>query len=238
MTWIFLGRTRLEPEWVLFPEVDAEIFQVTHVVSQNPEENYLKAVIAVGIFEDVFKPLDSQLLSYSRTPTLVSLPFPKELAIPRIGIKRLDSSSVNWNVIVESRQGVIAQSSIVNEVVKAITPLFEMSSSHNASLRYNLYPRAKEVICEKNSPVLLQPQNEKRCLWTIDNHNKAEIILATQLYLDPETSDKLLKNHFMVVNSKKYYEMPVIQNSIYTGDIFGLAGFDGKVTVVEWEKTE
>ena len=76
--WKYLGRFRLENNWVLLPTIESEIFRVTHIPI-DIEGEYLKAIIAVGVEENGrFNPYEPQLLTYTEDSRIIPLEgFPK-----------------------------------------------------------------------------------------------------------------------------------------------------------------
>ena len=231
----YLGRFRLENNWILLPTVESEIFRVTHVPIEDIEGRYLKARIAVGIESNgKFNPYEPQLLTYTEDPRIIPLEgFPKELGIPRLGVQRLDESPVAWDVLIEAFPAVNAQDNLVDEIVKRIMTYFDLDQNDEVQL----IPKQQKFTVEKNQPLLLAGANHARRFLTIKNFGQSELVLGRDAEVDPANGNvKALNQRFESIPASKGYPLPNDNGCIYKGDVYALPKFDGEVEVIEWEK--
>ncbi len=236
MTWTFLGRLQLENNWVLLPEVDSEIFRISHIQIPNVQGKYLKAAIAVGVeIEGRFNPYRPKLLTYSEHPEIIPLEgFPSQLGIPRLAVQRLDDSSVSWDIAIEAFPKLNTQDNLVNEITKAIMTLFDLDSERG---NCNLLPQKSIVECTKGVPILLVGENSKRRALTIKNYGEKALILGRSAAVEQTTGSLLdLNQRFEDIPRRKGYNFPSFDGCIYKGDVYALPKFDGQVEVIEWSQ--
>lgn len=218
--WQSIGNFLLTKDWQYSNPVQGEIFRVRSSYIDNSNNQYLKAVVA-SIFVDggsTINLVESRRLSYRLEPDIFTFYFPFGLGKQRIGVKKLDTTNLDWSVEVEVFQPLNQKDEFVNYIISRFGELMP-SFNKITSERKHLKALTNTYNVDVSAYVKIADSNEERYGLTIYNNSDYQVVIGTGNDSDdtPGRIDAILEK----INPNSMYELPVSgDGSIYTGSVY------------------
>lgn len=217
--WKSVGVFYLKKDWHYSNPVQGEIFRVKSSYISDFNNQYLKGVVA-SIFvdnESTINLVESRKLSYRSEPEIFTFYFPFGLGQPRIGVKRLDSTNLDWTVEIEVLQSLDPIKDFENYLLSRfgatigeLMPLYNRGSGITPqdikSDRISLNAREGKKILEANS---------RRRNLSIANGSSTLLIYGG---VDDKNNPV---NTVTTVLPNEVYDFPV-NNGLYMGEVWAM----------------
>ena len=223
--WRTIGTFYLDKSWQYSNPVQGEIFRVRSSYIDNFNNQYLKGVVASIFVDDdsIINLVESRRLSYRLEPDIFTFYFPPGLGDQRIGVKRLDDTTLNWAINVDVFQSANPVDDFENYLISRFgNSLGEIMSVYNrgvafvphtpASARVELNSREKKKILDANS---------KRRNLTLTNGSSLILVC------DGFQENGAPKTVLYTLQPNEEYNFPV-NNGLYQGEIHFMNLTDSK----------
>jgi hypothetical protein len=229
MSWVTVGSFKLTQDWTFSLSVQGEIFRVTHSPVNNPENLYLKAVIA-SAFIDEYQEVnifDPKRLTHREEKEIFTFYNPTVVSTNLIGLKRLDKNNIDWIINLEVYQADAQSDDFNNYLITRFGDIMEYLVNRSGG-NSSVTPTTNTFNPKVATVEKLVPANSNRAYLIIRAMDKA-INLFTEKQANGDG-----KNLIESVKSGEIFILPT-GSGIYKGEIFVQAiGADTTISFTEY----
>jgi hypothetical protein len=142
MSWVTVGTFRLTQDWTFSLSVEGEIFRVTHSPVKNPENVYLKAVIASAFIDEYHEVniFDPKRLTHRDEKEIFTFYNPTVVNTNLLGIKRLDKNNIDWIIDVEVYRADSQQGDFNNYLITRFGDIMDYIINRNSGGNSSVTP--------------------------------------------------------------------------------------------------
>lgn len=216
--WRSINTFYLNNNWQYSSPVQGEIFRVKSYYIDNFNNQYLKGVVASIFVDDqqIVNLVESRRLSYRLEPEIFTFYFPPGLGNQRIGVKRLDTTNLDWSVEVEVFQSANPNEDFENYFISRFgQSLGELMATYNRAAAFTSQePNSNRVELNPREGRKILDANGKRRNLIITNGSGNNIVICGAV-AENGTPSRVM--YTLLPNEE--HELP-INNGIYTGEVF------------------
>lgn len=229
MSWVTVGTFKLTQDWTFSLSVQGEIFRVTHSPVNNPENLYIKAVIASAFIDEYHEVniFDPKRLTHRDEKEIFTFYSPTVVSTNLIGLKRLDKNNIDWIINLEVYQVDSQSNDFSNYLITRFGDIMDYLVNRTGG-NSNVTPVTTSFGAKFEDVEKLVPVNQNRAYLIIRTSDKA-VNLFTEKLVNGDGQN--------LIESIKPGEIFILPtgSGIYKGDIFIQSiGANSTVVVTEY----
>jgi hypothetical protein len=230
MSWVTVGTFKLTQDWTFSLSVQGEIFRVAHSPVNNPENLYLKAVIASAFIDEYHEVniFDPKRLTHREEKEVFTFYNPTVVSTNLIGLKRLDKNNIDWTINLEVYQADAQSDNFNNYLITRFGDIMDYIINRNSSGNSSVVPVSNNFNAKVASAEKMISTNSNRSYLIVRAGDKPVNLFAEK------SSDGGGKTFIERINFGEVFCLPS-GSGIYKGDIFVQAvGGDTTVSYTEY----
>ncbi len=218
MAWELLTEASLLPEWQLTTPVQGEIFRIRHDAIINPQREYLKAVISPCFVDAGVNLLSPKRLSYREENEIFLFYFPNGIAAQQIAFKRLDTTSINWNIQIEVYKSSSSDDDFKNYVIARFGELMPLFSGSGGDAFSPLVASPASLNIGETAQLISALNDNRRGISVF--YKSGTFPLRIGVASADVSGKQRVRGILAEIEKGGIYELPVGIDSLYTGTLY------------------